>query len=216
MLDNPDAKTVPNVAATPDAGHALRDYFVGALEQRRSVTPLKLIEPGPNVDELQRLLTIATRVPDHGILQPWRLIVAEGTAREALSGKLAVAYLDANAQQETAAADLAVRKIKTVFAAPLVVIVVSRANPAARIPEWEQILSAGAVCMNLITAATALGYNSTWLTGWSAYNPAALPILGVQPDEKVAGIIPIGTAAERPQDRMRPTLNAAVTMWTGQ
>ncbi len=96
---------------------------------------------------------------------------------------------------------------------PLVAIVVSQVDASARIPEWEQVLSCGAVCMNLITAASALGYGSTWLTGWAAYDPAALRILGVQAGEKVAGIIPIGTASERQQERARPLLQKLVTVW---
>jgi nitroreductase len=188
--------------------------LLGMLKQRRSVPALRLTEPGPSASELEQLLTVATRVPDHGAMEPWRIVVVQGSARQELGDRLAAAFLEANAQQDSSAADLAVRKIKAVFTvAPLVVIVVSRTEPSSRIPEWEQVLSAGAVCMNLITAAATLGYGSTWLTGWAAYNPAALKILDVQANERVAGIIPVGTAAGRPEDRTRPSLEKRVTRW---
>jgi nitroreductase len=186
------------------------------LEIRRSVKPAALGEPGPNPDELRRLLTVASRVPDHGALVPWRFILFQGDARQAASAQLAAAY---SAQQS----DLSERHVGTIaklsrlFAqAPLVVTVVSRADPNAWKPEWEQVLTAGAVCMNLITAATALGYASVWLTGWAAYNVDALAALGVRAAEKVAGFIHIGTAKERPPDRSRPDLGDLVTEWTAE
>jgi nitroreductase len=212
MLDNPDTSkpTHKSFHDLPELGSRLIDL----LMQRRSVSPLKLGEPGPNPDEIRKLLTIATRVPDHGMLEPWRVILVQGTSREKLGARLAAAYLKTNTQQEPASSELAIHKIKAVLAPPLVFIVVSRADPAVRIPEWEQILSAGAVCMNLISAASALGYGSTWLTGWAAYDPAALQILGLQAEERVAGIIPIGTAKEPLQDRKRPYLQKLLTLWT--
>ncbi len=214
MLDSPDAKAGPGAERAPRDAELLNAQLLGLLERRRSVTPLRLAEPGPSADEIARLLTIAMRVPDHGALEPWRIILVQGSTREELGGRLANAFLEANAPREPAAADLAVRKIKAVFAAaPLVVIVVSCADAAARIPEWEQVLSAGAVCMNLMTAASALGYGATWLSGWASYDPAALRLLSVRPGEKVAGIIPIGTIVERPQERARPSLEKRVTTW---
>jgi nitroreductase len=184
------------------------------LEIRRSVKPAALGEPGPNPDELRRLLTVASRVPDHGALVPWRFIVFQGDARQAASAQLAAAYSGQHPDlSEQTVATLA--KLSRLFAqAPLVVAVVSRADPNARKPEWEQVLTAGAVCMNLITAATAVGYASVWLTGWAAYNVDALAALGVRVEEKVAGFIHIGTAKERPPDRSRPDLGALVTEWT--
>jgi len=97
--------------------------------------------------------------------------------------------------------------------APLIVIVVSRTDPSARIPAWEQDLSAGAACMNLLNAAHALGFAASWLTGWAAYSPGARSLLGVAANEKVAGIIHIGTAKDTPTDRKRPHVDAIVTHW---
>jgi nitroreductase len=213
MLNDPDG----NVDRTTDMHsgelNALGTQLIDVLACRRSIPPLRLTEPGPSLHQIERLLTVGVRVPDHGVLEPWRLILVQGASREELGARLAAAFLETNVGQEALASDLAIRKIKAAFAAPVVVIVVSRINPSARIPQWEQILSAGAVCMNLVMAASALGYGSTWLTGWAAYDPAGLRILGVRPNEKIAGIIPIGTASEGQQDRARPALHKLVTAW---
>jgi nitroreductase len=214
MLDNRDVDAGEPSPIAPQGSTPPGLELIELLISRRSVSPVRLGEPGPSPDEVRKLLTVATRVPDHGILQPWRIILVQGTAREKLGARLAAVYLKTNAQQEPASSDLAIRKLNAVLSAPLVGIVVSKADPSARIPEWEQVLSAGAVCMNLIVAASALGYGSTWLTGWAAYNPAALRVLGVEEGEKVAGIIPIGTAGERQQERVRPSLQKLLTMWT--
>lgn len=95
------------------------------------------------------------------------------------------------------------------------VVVVSRAAPHEKIPEWEQVLSAGAVCMNLVSATLAMGYGASWITGWSAYDERARRIIGVDASEKIAGIIYIGTPALTPPDRPRPELADIVTEWTG-
>jgi nitroreductase len=190
--------------------------LLGILETRRSVKPVDLGAPGPTPDEVRRLLTVACRVPDHGALVPWRFILLQGEARQAASTQLAARY----AAQHPDLAEQTVgtlRKLSRLFTyAPLVVTVVSRADPNARKPEWEQILTVGAVCMNLIAATTALGYASVWLTGWGAYDADALQTLGVRSEEKIAGFIHIGSARERPPDRRRPTLDDLVTSWTAQ
>jgi nitroreductase len=107
------------------------------------------------------LLTVATCVPDHGALEPWRIVVVQGAARQVLIKRLAAAFVGAEVQPNPEAAELGLRKMKAMFSAPLVVVVLSCVDESARIPEWEQLLSAGAVCMNLIAAAAALGYAST-------------------------------------------------------
>jgi nitroreductase len=216
MLDTPDKSSKVTAQTAASDADTSRARLLGILERRRSMKPFQLVEPKPSVDEIQQILAVAARVPDHGGLEPWRIILVQDPAREELIARLSAASLKANAQQEPAAAELAVKKIKTLFGAPLVAIVVSRADSSARIPEWEQVLSAGAVCMNLITAVTALGYGATWLTGWTAYNPAALEILGIGPHEKIAGIIPIGTASETVPDRPRPALQKLVTTWSAR
>jgi nitroreductase len=184
------------------------------LETRRSVKPVALGEPGPSPDELRRLLTIASRVPDHGSLVPWRFILFQGEARQAASAQLAALYLAQNPEPSERTLDRHAKISQLFTQAPLVVAIVSCADPNARKPEWEQVLTVGAVCMNLIAAANALGYASVWLTGWAAYDGEAMAALGVRPEEKVAGFVHIGTARERPPDRPRPHLDDLITHWT--
>ena len=183
------------------------------LETRRSVKPVELGEPGPTPDELRRILTVACRVPDHGALVPWRFILFQGEARQAASTQLTAVYAAQHPElSEPNVGTLA--KLSRLFTqAPLVVAVISRADPKARKPEWEQVLTVGAVCMNLIAATTALDYAAVWLTGWAAYDADALQALNVQVTEKVAGFIHIGTAKGRPPDRSRPDLDDLVTEW---
>lgn len=178
------------------------------LQSRRSVPPRWLGDPGPSGPEVETLLNVAARVPDHGKLVPWRFILIEGEARRRLGEVLAAAFQvdnpDADAQKIAAERER--------FAmAPLVVAVVSRVTPHVKIPDWEQVLSAGAVCMNLLNGATALGYGASWLTGWAAFDRRVLDILGLGPSERIAGYIHIGTAKETPTDRDRPNLADIVT-----
>lgn len=206
-----------NAGATAHRHDAPVDETVlNLLERRRSVPAARLAAPGPTPDELRRMLTIATRVPDHGALAPWRFLVVEGAARAALAERLADACIaDAGAPEALEQAQKTAQKLRFLFGAPpLVVVVVSRPDPEAKIPVREQVMSAGAVCMNFITAATALGYGANWLTGWAASHPAARPILGLKDGESIAGVIPVGTAAEAQPDRPRPALSSVVSAWT--
>jgi nitroreductase len=213
MLDYSDHQ-IQSSAETAQETESPETPLLEILERRQSVTPLRLAEPGPNPRELQRLLTVAMRVPHHGALEPWRIVLVKAPAREALSTRLAAAHAEASMQRDPEAGQLALRKIKAIFTVPVIVVVLSCVDSSARSPKWEQVLSAGAVCMNLISAAAGLGYSSTWLTGWTAYDPAARMLLGVGPDERIAGIIPIGTAMDPPQDRPRPSPQDFVTPWT--
>ena len=192
------------------------DDLLRTMETRRSVSAARLGEPGPNAQELRRLLAVAARVPDHGALAPWRFIVVEGAARRQLVQRLQDACRTGagDEAQAVAQAEQTAQKLERLFGQPpLVVIVVSRPDPGAKIPVFEQTLSVGAACMNLMTAATALGYASNWLTGWTASHPAARPIIGLEPEETVAGIIPIGTAMDALSDRPRPDLAKIVRSW---
>ncbi|MGA0531860.1 nitroreductase family protein [Hansschlegelia sp. KR7-227] len=180
------------------------------LSTRRSVPAAALAEPGPSENELETMLTIAARVPDHGKLAPWRFVVIEGDARSVLDGRLAALLKDLD--PDVAEPRLAAQA-RQFSQSALVIAVVSRAGPHVKIPLWEQELSAGAVCMNLSLAANALGYGAQWVTGWAAYEPRALAILGLDPSEKVAGFVHIGTPTERWPDRPRPALADVVTRW---
>ena len=182
------------------------------LKTRRSVKPMELSGPAPSAADIESLLTVASRVPDHGKLAPWRFIVFEGDARRAAGEKLAKIFQTKNPQ---ATPDQVEFEKARLARAPLVIAVVSRAAPHAKIPEWEQLLSAGAATMNLVTAAHAMGYAATWLTEWYAYERAALDALGLAPHEKIAGFVHIGRPSQPPQDRDRPKLADIVTRYAG-
>jgi nitroreductase len=183
---------------------------ISLLKRRRSVPPPMMTGPGPAADELTTILTVASRVPDHGKLAPWRFVVFDGRAR-ARAGRLALEIR----LKDTPDLDEAVRAEEELrFArAPLVVAVVSRAAPHVKIPEWEQVLSAGAVCMNMIVAARALGFSATWLTGWMAYDARFRAAIGLADHERIAGFIHIGKAAASIEDRPRPPLAEIVTIF---
>jgi nitroreductase len=181
------------------------------LLARRSVKPMAMSVPGPSPSELERILTAAARVPDHKKMVPWRFIVFEGDARARFGDVLAEAC--AAEEKEPPSAMRLETERKRFLDAPLVVGVISRVVPHTGAPEWEQVLSAGAACFNLCLAANALGYASNWLTGWYAYSPMVKDRLGLAANERVAGYIYIGTAAERPEDRERPTLGSIVTRY---
>ena len=178
------------------------------LKTRRSIKPREMGPPGPSPDEIETILTIGSRVPDHGKLAPWRFILFEGDAR-ARAGEI-IARVYARNNPQASAADIEVER-KRLTDAPLVVGVVSFARPHPKVPAWEQELSAGASAMNIVTAATALGYGACWLTGWFAFDRDVLDGFGLKADEKLAGLIHIGTSSRRTEDRPRPALSDIVT-----
>jgi nitroreductase len=178
------------------------------LKTRRSVKPIELIGPGPTGPEIETLLKIASRVPDHGKLAPWRFILFEGDARAAAGEAIASAF---KANRPDATPDQIDFERKRLARAPLVIAVVSRAGPHVKIPEWEQELSAGASAMTLVIAAHALGYAASWITEWYAYDRRVLDALGLAANERIAGFVHIGRPAKPPEDRDRPQLDAIVT-----
>ena len=178
------------------------------LQRRRSVAPHLLTEPGPAPDEVETLLTIAARVPDHGRLVPWRFIVSSGEARLRIGEAIANAF---RADNPGASEEKVAFERHRLARAPLVIAVVSSAGPHVKIPDWEQVLSAGAVMMNLLTAANAMGYGTSWITEWYGYDRRVLEVLGLLPTERLAGFVHIGTPVEVPLDRPRPALSDIVT-----
>lgn len=165
------------------------------LARRRSTKVVHFKEPGPTGAELDTLIRLAARVPDHGKLGPWRFVIIEGDGRER-AGQALAAIVDGD--------DDARQKVRETFTrAPVCVMVVSTAAPHAKIPEWEQQLSAGAACFALLIAAHAMGYGGCWLTGWLAYDARARAALGLAEQERVAGFIHLGTPTETPTERVR-------------
>lgn len=179
------------------------------LAQRRSTSAVTLAEPAPNADQLADLLRLAVRAPDHGKLSPWRFVILEGDGKAAFTARLETLAADRGDPQ--LAAKLAKLKIP-----PLAVVVVSSPKAGAAIPEWEQVLSAGVVCTNLLYATLAMGFGANWITDWYSYDADAGAILGLTAGERVAGFVLMGTPREPPLERERPTLDPLVTRWTPQ
>jgi nitroreductase len=178
------------------------------LRTRRSLKPIELAGPGPSPAEIDTLLGIASRVPDHGKLVPWRFVIFTGDARLKAGEAIAAAF---RAKYPDATADQVEVERKRLARAPVVIAVVSRAAPHVKIPEWEQVLSSGAAAMNLVVAAHALGYGAAWITEWYAYDRAVLDALGLAQHEKIAGFVHIGRPVQVPEDRVRPALADIVT-----
>jgi nitroreductase len=184
------------------------EKLIEYLKTRRSMPAFQMKEPGPSKEEIEEILTLATRVPDHGKLAPWRFIVMTGEARKRITDELAVI---AKADKPDLSAEMVQVEETRFLRAPVVIAVVSRAGPHVKIPEWEQIMSAGAVCLNMVIAANALGYVSNWLTEWMAFDERAHRVLGIEPGEKVAGFIHIGSTDFPVIERPRPDLADIVT-----
>lgn len=174
------------------------------LARRRSASAMMLTAPGPSAAEIDELLRLAARVPDHGKLAPWRFVVAQGAGKAAVEEKLmALAAMRSDAVKASAV----MAKFR---APPLAICVVSR-PVLGDIPAWEQEMSAGAVCMTLLSAALAMGYGANWITDWYAVDEGAKAVFGLQPGERIAGFIYIGAAVEAPQERARPDLENLTT-----
>ena len=190
----------------------LMNDTIALLKRRRSAPPAIMSGPGPSQEELSTILVIASRVPDHGKLALRRFIVFEGKARER-AGRIAldIRLNDKSDLDETGRAE----ELRRFARAPVVVSVVSRAAPHVKIPEWEQVLSAGAVCMNLIVAARALGFAATWLTERPAYHARFRAAIGLAEHERIAGFVYLGKAAQI-EDRPRPPLDQIVTVFPAE
>jgi len=183
------------------------------LKTRRSLKPVELLAPGPTPAEIETLLTVASRVPDHGKLTPWRFIVFEDEARVQAGLPIAAAFLAKYPDAKPEQIDYERNRLTR---APLVIAVVSRAGPHVKIPEWEQVLSAGAAAMSLVLAAHALGYGANWITEWYAYDRHVLAAFGLAEQEKIAGFVHIGTPVHPPEDRPRPPLSEIATRFAGR
>jgi nitroreductase len=189
----------------------MEERLVDYLRTRRTIPAAQMGEPGPDAETLREMLAIAARVPDHGKLAPWRFVLFEGERRQqAVDGLIRIAEAACDDKERRLRAE------KARFFADGAVIVGVVSAPIAdhpKIPLWEQQLSAGAVCLNLLHAAQAHGFAAQWLTGWFAYDEEAQRWLGVQEGERVAGFIHIGTPKMPPSERDRPDIDAITTSW---
>ena len=211
-MPSPDGLSpLPRRATRNALGASRMPDALELLKTRRSFKAAELAGPGPSAAEIDTLLTVASRVPDHGKLTPWRFIVFEGEARRAAGAAIVAAFRRQISGRQARAGR---GRARAAPRAPLVIAVVSRAAPHVKIPEWEQVLSAGAAAMNLVLAAHALGYGASWITEWYAYDRAVLDALGLQPHERIAGFVHIGRPPGPPEDRPRPPLDEIATRFS--
>lgn len=181
------------------------------LETRRSGKPRDLIAPGPDADQLDHILRIAARTPDHGKLAPWRFVIVADDARAKLAEVITTAY---RAERPQASATEIAALEQFAHQAPSLVIVLSSPRTGSHIPLWEQELSAGAACMNLLHAAHAMGFAGGWLTGWPSFSDAVRDAFGQAP-ERIAGFLFLGTPGRPLDERPRPDMDRIVSHWTG-
>ena len=183
-----------------------------ALDARRSLPSRQLGEPGPDPDTLLRMLTSAVRVPDHGKLVPFRFLRIAGDARHSLGEYL----VQRSRERDPNVSAAQLEKDRLRFShAPLVITVVARPRPNPKVPEEEQLMTAGCVCFALLQAAQALGFGAQWLTAWMAFDPAVRAHLGLAEDERIAGFIHIGTPRTEAPERERPDPAALLQDWAG-
>lgn len=186
--------------------------FIKDLLVRRSVTASEMCEPGPTENEVQQILAAAHRVPDHGKIGPWRFVIFQGAARDAFSKKLSEIFAKENPE---ASEKLLQFESERLTRAPLVIAVVASPDKEhAKIPEWEQLLSVGAACQNILVAALALGYGAQWLTEWYSYSDNVNSLLELKSSEKIAGFIYIGSYKNKPDERVRPDLQERLQYWS--
>lgn len=198
--------TPPEFGQKLPAAHP-SDDTITLLRLRRSTAAELMTDPGPDAAELRSILQIASRVPDHRRVCPFRFIVFEGEGRAAAGEILARAFA---ANEPDAEAGRVEAERRRFLRAPVVVAVVSVIDRTHRTPEWEQMLTAGAVCQTMLIAASAHGFAAQWITEWYAYDRAVLTDFGLAPGERVAGYVYLGTAREWPLERQRPDLASLV------
>lgn len=184
--------------------------ILSLLKTRRSASAKAMGEPGPSPAQIAEILACGARVPDHGKLNPWRFILWEGEARGAFGKALRARW--AALHPEHGESTLAFVE-GMLMRAPVIIGVISTATEHPKIPVWEQQLSAGAVCQNILLAATALGFGCQWNTDWIAYDAEITRVMGLAPHEKVAGLIYVGTPTEPYEERPRPDPGSLLTRW---
>lgn len=182
------------------------------LATRRSAKARDIVGPGPDDAQLHQILAAAMRVPDHGKLNPWRFVIIPADRRDAFAGLLQDAYRAAN----PGAGRLELEAMaQFAHQAPALVAVLSMPAQNSKVPVWEQELSAGAACMNMLIAAHALGFVGSWLTGWPTYSDAVRDSLGGGHQDRVAGFMFIGSPSRELEERPRPAFDAVVSAWNG-
>lgn len=199
---------------TVEPNKIMNDIVLDMLKRRRSVTAAKLGSPGPDARVLSEILEIAARVPDHKRLAPWRFLTFQGDTRAAFGAVLERICIEEEVEPPS---EMRLETERGRFVrAPVVVAVIANPQIPSVVPEWEQTLSTGAVCLNLCLAANAQGFATSWITEWYAFSPGVAKALHLGENERVAGFIYIGTAREAPSERERPVLSEIVQEWRSE
>lgn len=188
-----------------------RSTPLSLLATRRSGKPRDLVLPGPDLAQLEEMCAIAARTPDHGKLAPWRFVIVAAEQRTALASVITDAYRAERPEAKRIEIE-ALEQFAT--QAPALVVVLSAPRADSKIPLWEQELSAGAACMNLLHAVHAMGFAGGWLTGWPAFSDRVRDAFGAAP-ERIAGFVFIGTPGKALDERPRPDLGAVISHWDG-
>lgn len=208
-----DLPPEPEFGAPLEPAHASPETL-RLLALRRS-TPVKMLgEPGPSAEDLDAMLRLAMRVPDHRKLEPWRVLIIAGEARQKLGDIFAAAR---RLREPDVSDDRLAEEMALPLRAPVILCVISSPNhhDPKKTPVWEQQLSAGALCQNLLIASQAMGWAGVWITEDAAFDGHVHAALGLHGHEQIAGFIYLGTAKEHPAERQRPTVSAKATHWTG-
>lgn len=188
----------------PERNTAALDFLL----TRRSRPAKTLIAPAPDRAAIEVILQAGARTPDHGCLEPWRFIVLQGAALQRVADQV---ESRANALEKPVEQ---VEKARNSFAnAPASIVVVSSPKASEKVPEIEQTLSAGAVCLSVLNGALASGWGANWITGWMAFDRPLLEMaFNLQANEFAAGFVHLGTETVTPQERKRPVLDT-ITSW---
>lgn len=200
-------KVTPPEFGAPMAPAHLSAEARRLLALRRSLSPDLMQGPGPDAETLAAILEIAARVPDHRKMVPFRFLVIEGEARARAGEILAARFIAQNPAANDAQIETERRRF---MRAPVVIAVIARIDPEHKTPAWEQQLTNGAVCFNLLCAASSYGFAGCWLTEWYSYDDGVAAALGLAPGERFAGFVYIGTAREYPRERQRPVIEDIV------
>jgi nitroreductase len=181
------------------------------LTTRRSTVARMMDEPGPSDGEMKKIMEAGMRVPDHGRLTPWRFIVIRGDARDTIGNVIADAFKRNNPDAIEEQIEIEQERLTR---APVVIAVVSRVQKEHKIPEWEQMLSAGAACQTMLIAAQSMGYAAQWLTEWYAYDDDVKAAIGAEAGDEIAGFVYLGTGTGKLSDRARPEYDNIVSEWS--
>ena len=189
----------------------LDSQTIDFLTTRRSTVARMMDEPGPSDDEMKKIMKAGMRVPDHGRLPPWRFIVIRGDARDTIGNVIADAFKRNNPDAIEEQIEIEQERLTR---APVVIAVVSRVQKEHKIPEWEQVLSAGAACQTMLIAAQSMGYAAQWLTEWYAYDDDVKVAIGAEAGDEIAGFVYLGTGTGKLSDRARPEYDNIVSEWS--